>query len=151
MGEGGLTAEFVVLQVEDVGVEGLLATRGVLLGVESSAVSLQGGEVLDADCGSLRGLCETGACLEFVSRRSGGAGVRIGVLGVNTLTVGVGGGSGTVGHDEITTVLVTIFLDGFLHCALDILDTSDAYGCFCHSCSALSPNRPPSAVRPLTL
>ncbi len=49
-----LAAELVVLQVEDVLVEGLLATRLILLCAPCSLVGLDGAQVLDTRLGCTR-------------------------------------------------------------------------------------------------
>ena len=66
-------AQFVVLQFEDVRVEGLLATGQILLLVESSAVGLQGAQVLHTSLSGGGCLSEARAELQLVGRRRGAA------------------------------------------------------------------------------
>ena len=68
-----LRAQFVILQVEEVGVEGLLTSGQILLLVESSAVGLQGGEVLHTSLSGGGCLSEARAELQLVGRRRGTA------------------------------------------------------------------------------
>ena len=117
-----LAAELVVLQVEDVLVEGLLAARSVLLGLEGSGVCLDGREVLHAGMRGSRGGRQT--LLEFqLVRRERVRIARYLLAQEEAVTLVVGGRCRTVGCQQHLVAGVTAALARLCQCAGYGVDT----------------------------
>ena len=116
---------------------GFCAIGVVLLCAE---VRLVGGELRQigfAGLDHLRYRGEAVTDLDLALTQRAVAFVRIGILDVDALAVRVGGRCRSVRHDDVVAVVVTVLFLGFLQGALDVLDSTGADSCFCHSVSAL--------------
>ena len=112
-----LTVMFcVVLLTADlpqIRIEGLAATRKVLLGFEVLLVSRDRGKITLTRLDHLTYRSKTVACSQLILGGRRRALVCIRRLGIDALTVRVGGRSRTVRHDQVVTVLVTVLFLGF--------------------------------------
>ena len=123
----GFTAD-----LPQIGLEGFFAVRGILLCRERGVISLIGAHVLCTSCHGATYCRESCADSQFVSRDRRGALVGVLVLYVEALAFGIFGRCGTVRHDDVVAVRVSVFLDWSFDCALDVLDTTGANFCFTH-------------------
>ena len=136
MGLWALAVLLIPLRSADLPVvrlHGFCAIGVVLLRAE---VRLIGGELRQIGFASLdhlryRGEAVTDLDLPLTQRAV--ALVRIGILDVDALAVRVGGRCRSVRHDDVVAVVVTVLFLGFLQGALDVLDSTGADSCFCHS------------------
>ena len=131
-------------QAPQIAPERLLTAGGVLLSAVRGLVGCHLLGVLLTGCYGSCDSCKTLALLDLRGLDRRGTLVSVGVVDVQTLAVGVGGFCGTVGRDEVVTVVVTVLTYGFLQCAGDSFDTGGSYYSFCHSCSAISRSSPRS-------
>ena len=125
-----LRAQLVILQVKDVLVEGLLAARGVLLGLEGGGICLDGREVLHAGMRGSRSGRQ--ALLELQLVR--GERVRVArylLTQVQSVTLAVGGCCRSVGCQQHLVARVTAALARLAECAGYAIDTG-AENYICH-------------------
>jgi len=130
---------------------GLDTTGLVLLCFERNLVLRDLGQIVCTVVHSLTYSGEADAVLHLARRRSGATFVAVLAPRIDALALGIGRFCGSVRRHEITSVRVTVLFAGTGESALQDLNATRPYCHFCHRCSAFSPNRPPSAVRPLTL
>ena len=123
----GLTAD-----LPQVGLEGFLAVGRILLCRKGSIVGLVGAHVLGTGSDCATDSRETCADSQFVRRDGCATLVGVLVLYVEALAFGIFGRCGTVRHDDVVAVRVTVLLDWSFDCALDVLNTTGANFCFTH-------------------
>ena len=115
-----------------VGLEGLAATGEIFLRLEGCIVGLVGAHVLGANSYGTTDSRETSADSQLVRRDGSATLVGVLVLYVEALAFGIFGRCGTVRHDDVVAVRVTVLLDWSFDCALDVLNTTGANFCFTH-------------------
>ena len=125
----GLAVVLVVRRSADVPtvrLQGLQTTRLVFLRVERSDVRSGLRHVLAAGSNSSSDRREACTLCLLVSSDGSAAFVGVSGLDVETLAVGIGGCGGTVGHDDVVTVVVPVLFLRFLDCSGDGFDTTRA-------------------------
>ena len=116
---------------------GLAAVRFVLLSDEGLLVSRDLRQVMTALSDHRPNADKAVADLVLTLRQRSRALVRISFLDVDTLALRVGRRRGSVRHDDVVAVFVTVLFLGFLQGALDVLDSSGADSCSCHISGSL--------------
>ena len=107
----------------EVRVEGFLTSCRVLLCCESLLVGTDRGEVNRAICDGCFHCCEAGTSRDLLGGQSTGTLVGFTLTDVQTRAVRILGRCGTVGTDEVITVVVAVHFLGFCQGTLNILDT----------------------------